>query len=489
MRGQQPSYKTCGQAANATKKFSGMRISISLMILPVVLITILVCNAIPILAQSQGGILIYNPTTPSYTQSQGVFKLPAYTLVSQTSWRDSVYSFKDFMEGTITFKTGFSSNRITRLNFNHYSGNFDRIDDNGDTVQLEVSAALDRVHIGGHVFYHHDQLGYVELLHQAPVSMGVRISFRLLNTRRSSFQIEPVLVRNKSAAYDRYYGISTDFFLIEPDKGVRKAIKPSFLALFPQQKDLIKEYISDYKINFNIAADIIQLLSYCNNFNQIADADFGAIKFFKVQAGQDIKTLSWYDSIYRLPNFEEARITYNDGHSVNYDFKMNYNLLSGKMDFIGNHGDTMPLEYDSDIRIVNIDGSVFLHDPNHGYLEILVTAPYSLGVSNFLILGEERIQDQTDVTSSRRVTGKGRNRNDFSGFIVNYDRIFRKETLYFFIDKENRIYPANKLSLQKIFPEDKATLNAYIRENGVDFSLGEDLARLISFAGSISTED
>ena len=316
-------------------------------------------------------------------QTENSFILPANTLASDVSWRDSTYKFSEFLNGRITFTTGFSTEYDVKLNYSYYYGNFELIEKSGDTVQLKLSPGLKQVDIGGHTFYYDVQKGYIEMLYPSPVGLGVRTSFDLVNMQGVIVPRETLHRRTLASGFDREYIITKTFFFIDQHNKLREVNKTIAPKLFPEHSDEVNDYILSYRIDFSREEDLIQLLRYANQLNNSPKHE--PAEFFSVKAGEDISKAAWRDSIYRLPEFQEARITYMNGSSVDSNFKVNYNFFSGEMDAIQNNGDTLKIEDASDIKIINIDGLVFLRDKDRGYLEILVNSPISLAVKNVLI--------------------------------------------------------------------------------------------------------
>ena len=103
-----------------------------------------------------------------------VFYLPANTRLDEAPWCDSVYRFASFEAGRVTFATGYSPSEQVRMNYNLYFVQMDYISTEGDTLQITPSKELKLVSIGGHFFYHDHKVGFIEVIQQLPVALGVR---------------------------------------------------------------------------------------------------------------------------------------------------------------------------------------------------------------------------------------------------------------------------------------------------------------------------
>lgn len=203
-----------------------------------------------------------------YAQPSPLLKLPAHTHVAKVSWRDSIYRFPDFQFGRITWATGFAPVDTFRLNYNLYFAQLDLINAKGDTVQVKPSRELKLVQIGGNIFYHDDRRGYIEVLYQAPISLGVLTILSTVKMVYASGSFEGTSsgmdTRGIPSVYDRYYKRATTYFFIDGNNKLHKAIRPSVLKLYANHKKAINAYLDENKIDFTRERDLFQLLNFCN---------------------------------------------------------------------------------------------------------------------------------------------------------------------------------------------------------------------------------
>ena len=61
------------------------------------------------------------------------------------------------------------------------------------------------------------------------------------------------------------------------------------------------------------------------------------------------------------------------------------------------------------------------------------------------------------------------------------DRVYRKEVVYYFIDKDARVYPASKDVVIHSFYPYRSKIENYLKANDVDFKNESDLRTLLSF--------
>jgi hypothetical protein len=192
-----------------------------------------------------------------------------------------------------------------------------------------------------------------------------------------------------------------------------------------------------------------------------------------------VRQVAWRDSIYRFSHFKEGRITYVVGRSNKQKF--NYNLFSGEMDFITDRGDTLTVTDEQDLRLVMIDGHVFYHDHKRGYIEILLQLPLALGVQKiFYPARKETVADDGYGVTSH-TTSSARSYIGPPNHLTNEDNIYKKESKFYFLDQKNKVFPANKFTIVRMFPDNKKEIKAYYRENNIDFKNQSDLIRLVKF--------
>ena len=116
-------------------------------------------------------MVILGDVLVGYTQT---YRLNAYTFLSHVAWKDSLYRFSKFQEGSMVFNRGVSSDLKWQMNYNLYLQRMERITERGDTIGMEYSSAIKVVIIGNRLFFNDYPNGFVEILIDGPVSLGVR---------------------------------------------------------------------------------------------------------------------------------------------------------------------------------------------------------------------------------------------------------------------------------------------------------------------------
>lgn len=197
------------------------------------------------------------------TAQTGFYNLPSHTpQPAAVAQPDSVYRFPSFEYGKVTFATGFSPDEQLRFNYNLFTGQMDMINSKGDTVQVEQIKELKFISVGDRLFFHSYKVGYLEILHESNVSLGV------LNLLVDAFPPQgnhTYLQSTKGTKSDPYFKNQATYYFVEADNKIHKASPSSVRKLFYDQKKLAKAYIDQHKIDFEIEGDLIKLLTYCGS--------------------------------------------------------------------------------------------------------------------------------------------------------------------------------------------------------------------------------
>ncbi|HMG92597.1 MAG TPA: hypothetical protein VK589_21215 [Chryseolinea sp.] len=204
----------------------------------------------------------------SLRTSPDVFYLPAHTFFSEVAWRDSIYLFPSFQYGRITFATGYSPEDKVLMNYDLYSAEMALITKDGDTTHLKRTKELKLLNIGDHLFLQDYKVGYIEIIQQLPVSLGVlnvmsteHMEYVSGNREGGTYGMD---TRGTPSVYDRYYRKGKLYYFIDRDNKVYKATRASILKLFRKNKDEIDVYRRENKIDFENRSDLVKLLRFCN---------------------------------------------------------------------------------------------------------------------------------------------------------------------------------------------------------------------------------
>jgi hypothetical protein len=210
--------------------------------------------------------LLVSTAHNAFCQDIELLRLPRFAKVSQTLWRNEIYYFQQFQEGTIIYQTGFKLNQTLKLNYNIYHERMEFIGEAGDTLGIEANKEIKLIEIGSHLFYHDYESGFYEILTTSSVSLAVQPKFRLGKTEGN---YGPLVFETRGAAMtcDRFYYKRMSYFFIDVNDRVFKASKASVLKLFPEYKSDIRAYLIEKPVDFTRQEDMIRLTNYCYQLN------------------------------------------------------------------------------------------------------------------------------------------------------------------------------------------------------------------------------
>ena len=426
----------------------------------------------------------------AYSQGEAskVFKLPALTDVSKVSWRDSVYFFPEFKKGKITYTKGFELDYLFDLNYNIYYEKMDFISATGDTLNITNTMEIKLIQVGDKLFFHDYYTGFYEVLSKQPVALAVRNKF-VLNALEYNSGVKKnataMEVRGVVTDYDRLYNRGCFYFFIDTNNELHKATRTSILKLFPMYTVEIQAYLMENPVNFESREDLVKLTNFCNQFLLDKDGDdeknFAEKNTVKLRAGQSFPSDYPRESFYRFPEFQEAKITWTNKSSAYHPLKVNYNLFTGTMDVVDEKSDTVKLKKWREVRILNLDGSIFYQDFRKGYMEIIAQGPLGLAIrKNFaLVQDKDRLEDEGfEYQADASIMSN-------QDPVTKYDRLYQLDKTYFFMDKRNQFHEASKLSILKLMPRDREKIVAFINENKTSFKKVQDLINLINFCNQL----
>lgn len=200
-----------------------------------------------------------------------------------------------------------------------------------------------------------------------------------------------------------------------------------------------------------------------------------------VPAGTKVQDYFSFNEMYRYPEFADGIVFFKNGATA--ASKLNYNLLSGEMDYPQSK-DTLSIANPTEIKFITISIDTFYFDKN--YLELIYSDKYSVtirqgynqpDVLNRDSYGSSGSNSATDSYSTLQTTGQSYK------LVLNQDRIYKKVSEYYLLTPTGTFVLFTKKKVMQLFPQKKKTIEGYIKSNRVDFDSREDL---IKFAGYLS---
>ena len=183
------------------------------------------------------------------------------------------------------------------------------------------------------------------------------------------------------------------------------------------------------------------------------------------------------DSVrYVMPSFGPGSLLYKDGGYSRGTF--NISTLDQTLRFLDTDGSEKTLADPSQVESVSISNVLFLHVQNK-YLGVV--ADYGevlLCVEKRMVFDDRKAgaYGTSSATSSIRTVG-GTYAEGGATFRFSNVKYELKETPFLY--KKGRLTVPAKRSLQKLFPNKKDAIEAYLQENSVDFSNYEEVRALL----------
>jgi hypothetical protein len=146
------------------------------------------------------------------------------------------------------------------------------------------------------------------------------------------------------------------------------------------------------------------------------------------------------------------------------EFLLNYNLFAQQIQLIDPSGDTVGLDNKASIvEFVQIKSDFYFRDLKQGYF-LLLTNEGSLKLLKRTIWNE--LIFPSGASSFQK-----------------------KHDFFLLVARPNRVYPADKSSLSKIFPNNKKAIKDYLAEHSIDFTSESDLRQVITFCNTLSINE
>ncbi|MGC3943870.1 MAG: hypothetical protein QM762_04910 [Chryseolinea sp.] len=402
-----------------------------------------------------------------------ILKQPANAFPQTLPWWDSIYMFKNFQPGRITYFTGFTPQQQLKLNYNLYFGQMDLIEANGDTSQLEALKTIRSIEVGNDVFYYFPKIGYLRVLTQGDVILAAHTMLHLYTMDRSdAYSAGPLYepdVRGRPSAGDKYYIHASAYYFLDDE---RQAVVPSkniLIKMFKEHKRGINEFVKTHSINFNLEKDLLVVAEYCNNLRRLSSGKDGRMVVRANVHASDVLR----DSLYRFNEFQEGTVVYQDGKMRTYDNALNYNRLSGDLEVIAGN-DTISAANSDFITTCILGSTTFLKRPE-GFIEIVLNGPVSVGAVRKLAL----THSQKPGTSQNRDVANY-DPSQIANDVADYDREFTSQNQFYLIDDHGQIHIPSRSALYRIFPERKKQIDQYINAHKPDLRHEKDLKLIIS---------
>ena len=183
------------------------------------------------------------------------------------------------------------------------------------------------------------------------------------------------------------------------------------------------------------------------------------------------------DERYRFDHFQRGKVFFNDGNTVNAT--LNYNFLNQEVEFINTTGDTLSIAQKNAVNRIRIGQQLFYHYPTVGYLEVCYELPTLKLVVQRVI---QPVRNQKSKVIPHRLNSDDNSLNPMSALGNNESNLtLLAEQSYFFIDKNKRLYPSQRSSLYRIFPQRRTIIKDYLKKYRINLEQEEDIIKVLQF--------
>jgi hypothetical protein len=209
-------------------------------------------------------------------------------------------------------------------------------------------------------------------------------------------------------------------------------------------------------------------------------------KSTRVEAGEDIAQAYSRSGFYRFPVFSRATVYMKNG-TLTTEQLFNYNMLSGKLQFINKAGDTMDISNPALIDSVFFEKTFFCY--NNGFMEMVAaTDSVRLFKKNIIKFSYENIGGYGTASPTSAIS----NINTFTTSSNVYNlrlnqNIVLDETIYWYwMDNRHNLAKATRSNLLSLLPPtQKAPVEAYLKKEKINLEKEKDLMQLMNMLQSI----
>jgi hypothetical protein len=210
-------------------------------------------------------------------------------------------------------------------------------------------------------------------------------------------------------------------------------------------------------------------------------------KTFKINPGEKLADVIPKEEKYSYANFTTGNV-----YLRNETFSrapLNYNALFGEMQFIDPKGDTLSIADENNIKQIVINNDTFYY--SKGYLkQIQDYGEVKLAAMQFFsFVNRQKIGGFGEVTSASIDTYNAVSGTSYFKELVAKELLtVAKSTVYFIGDKFNNFKVLNKRNLLEAYARKEKEVQAYLKENKVDFSDEEQVKKILFHLSSFSTQ-
>jgi hypothetical protein len=193
------------------------------------------------------------------------FRLERGQLLENVAWKDSVYRFPNFLEGSLNFMNRNTTTLKALYNLNIFFDRIEIISERGDTVPMKNTGNVQFITMNDNVFFNHKTKGFLEIIQIGKLNLGIKHYIKVVMESGTGerFAITDNGFRNLTTKYDRVYTKEKLYFLISEDLTIYRPTVHAFETLLPNYKDEVSQYFKKNKLDLRKEEDLFSLINYC----------------------------------------------------------------------------------------------------------------------------------------------------------------------------------------------------------------------------------
>jgi hypothetical protein len=194
-----------------------------------------------------------------------VYTLERGKRLDNVDWKNSVYRFANFQEGSLNFASRNINSMKALYNYNIFFDRMEIISERGDTVPLANTGSIQFITMNDNVFFNHSKKGFLEIVQIGKLNLGIKHSVKAFMDSGTGqrFLINPDFFRTIATKYDRVYTKEKQFFLISEDLTIYRPTIHAFETLLHDYKDEISGYFKTNKLDLRKEEDLFSLINFC----------------------------------------------------------------------------------------------------------------------------------------------------------------------------------------------------------------------------------
>ncbi len=202
-----------------------------------------------------------------------------------------------------------------------------------------------------------------------------------------------------------------------------------------------------------------------------------------VKAGESILE-AFAGNMYRYATFRPGQVAFLNNRTNTSP--LNYNLLTGEINFLTKKGDTLSLDNISTIRHIAIGPDTFYYAPISQSAVVKLAEINGMKLFSrprYILAGRKKVGAYGQLSSASTAISVNEYFSNNTVFKLKAQETldFALEKTFFVMDQYRRILPADKQNLLKIMGDKKGAVEKYMMAQNINFKKEEDLKKLIQY--------